>query len=414
MSGIEVAGIVLGSIPLLISSIEHWKDLVSFRPFTLSLRRNARDDEYGLLMSWTLRLFFRDALDVMTRVERYVLRAEDQHVIAFMKSYTASFNMIGVAGAIIAQVAITAISLTNLTDSHWTAQACFIISLVTGALSVYFSCAINPAFHGLHSADDIKDFLTKPTRSANQKRLRAQLRALESLMEKLKGKLESPPRQLKQTLYEEFQGFGQILFEEKWKVASCYSAMMLVAPMNLLNISLNAFLLGLGIYLGKVYTAHLIPSFGSGSLGLLIIFIISSLFAIALFYVPEGLKSVESEPIQRFAAVLDEINQIQPEESTEERRSLEAADERPVPQSASAEEPQSSADEPQEVRSESNTVRQSTHVRNGSKVTFEVKSTDGQVTHPPLDPPSRKLREISRIPATDDAGPSTRATDPIL
>ncbi len=119
----------------------------------------------------------------MEQVERHVLNADDQHVIVFTKSYTSSFNMIGVAvgvhrngiqtmlltvqGAIIAQVAISALSLTGLEDSHLMVEAFFVASLVTGCLSVFFSCAISPAFHGLHTAEDIKDFLTKPMSLAN-------------------------------------------------------------------------------------------------------------------------------------------------------------------------------------------------------------------------------------------------------
>jgi hypothetical protein len=79
----------------------------------------------------------------------------------------------------------------------------------------------------------------------------------------------------------------------RWKTASPYAATMLVAPMILLQISLNAFLIGLEIYLGKVYTSRLIPSYGSGSMGILVSFIVSSLFGLAMFYVAQGLKSTD-------------------------------------------------------------------------------------------------------------------------
>lgn len=53
--------------------------------------------KYALLTSLWLRMCLPDALDVMHRIENYVLRASDEQVVAYMQSYTSSFNMIGVA-----------------------------------------------------------------------------------------------------------------------------------------------------------------------------------------------------------------------------------------------------------------------------------------------------------------------------
>ena len=49
--------------------------------------------------------------------------------MAFKDSYTPALNMVGVAGAIIAQIALTALSLPNLDDTHWTARAASIMGL---------------------------------------------------------------------------------------------------------------------------------------------------------------------------------------------------------------------------------------------------------------------------------------------
>jgi hypothetical protein len=74
---------------------------------------------------------------------------------------------------------------------------------------------------------------------------------------------------------------------------------MLVAPMYLHHASLNTFLVGLGIYLGKSFTAKLIPSFGSGSLGILLIYIGTTLISLAIFYVAQSLKYLENLPRKR-------------------------------------------------------------------------------------------------------------------
>jgi hypothetical protein len=85
----------------------------------------------------------------------------------------------------------------------------------------------------------------------------------------------------------------------RWKVASSYAALMLVVPMTLLNISLNALLIGLGIYMGMLYTAKLVPSYGSGSIGILIFYLVSALFGIGMYYSSQSLNPMENTRLVR-------------------------------------------------------------------------------------------------------------------
>jgi ABC-type multidrug transport system fused ATPase/permease subunit len=170
-------------------------------------------------------------------------------------------------------------SLTNLAGSHWTAEAFFVASLVTGALSVFFSCAISPAFHGLYGATDIRNFLTRPTKDLNK---------LNQILASLKA-IASPEAQDKDAhIVDDLRRL-----QSQWRVPSPAAAVMITVPMSLLNISLNAFLIGLGIYLGKVFTAKLIPSYGLGSLIILIVFVVTTLTGISMFYVAQGFKAME-------------------------------------------------------------------------------------------------------------------------
>lgn len=186
-------------------------------------------------------------------------------------------------------------SLTGLEDSHWAAEGFFVVSLVTGCLSVFFACAISPAFHGLHSAEDIKDFLTKPTQSANE------AEDFDSLVSEYIRRMGVPGQ------YSEIENnnFRESIQTRRWQVASAYAAIMLVVPMTLLRIALNAFLIGLGIYIGKLYTAKLIPSFGSGSIGILALYLVSALFGIGMYYIARSLKYLEGRPFRRLRIVLD-------------------------------------------------------------------------------------------------------------
>ena len=109
MSAFEVVGLALSSLPLLVSALE--LTLTSFvRPFQQEEPLSFSDAyahptvkfaeiirEYGLVTTFFLYTLLPDALFVMDRVERYVLHVEDSLVLAFMNSYSSSFNMIGVA-----------------------------------------------------------------------------------------------------------------------------------------------------------------------------------------------------------------------------------------------------------------------------------------------------------------------------
>ncbi|KAF2653200.1 hypothetical protein K491DRAFT_718241 [Lophiostoma macrostomum CBS 122681] len=282
---IGVLGGLLGFVSVTLSNIgdlgDFYRTVVSLSPYT------------GIRKEIFLSAFFPAALDVMERVERYVLAGDDQAVIGFFKAHTASFTMIGVAGAIIAQVAITALSLDGLAESHWTAEAFFVVSLVTGSLSVFFSCALMPAFHGLHTADDIKDFLTKPIDKSLKKKSRAKLlRNISDLLDTVE-RVQNPTK-------EQLDAVRDLINTFRWQAPSTFSAIMLVVPMNLLKISLNAFFVGLGIYFGKAYTNNLTPSYKSGSLGILIIFVVVSTLSISMYYIPEGFKTLEYAPLARY------------------------------------------------------------------------------------------------------------------
>ncbi|KAF2684102.1 hypothetical protein K458DRAFT_443093 [Lentithecium fluviatile CBS 122367] len=243
----------------------------------------ARVSKYGFFTTQVLQTAFPIALAVMDRVERYVLHVDDKQVVAFLKSYTSSFNMIGIAGVIIAQVAISAISLTGIEECHWTVDAFFITSLVTGCLSVFLSTIIGPAFYGLHSAEDIKDFPIKPTPSVQAQEFSTKVSEVEKLDYLVNG-------------------IGDHEIDQK--VASAYAAIMLVLPFNVLGYSLGTFLMGMGIYLGQLYTERLVPSYGSGSIGILAFYLVSFLFGIGMYSVAEFLKSRESAPLVRWRRIL--------------------------------------------------------------------------------------------------------------
>lgn len=132
-------------------------------------------------------------------------------------------------GAIVAQIAITALSLQYIEQTHWTVEAAFLISLVNGLLSVSFSCDLQIELGALHGPEETKEWLVV---------------------------------QDSKTLHER---------------PSYSSAFMLVAPAQLLSWSLLSLFVGFGIYYGLVYTRDLSPLPGTGAnLAVLLVFVIMS------------------------------------------------------------------------------------------------------------------------------------------
>jgi uncharacterized membrane protein YedE/YeeE len=179
---------------------------------------------------------------VIKRVRVHLLDRGVDQVEVFKRSFTEGFAMVGIAGAIIAQIAFTGLSLNNI-HTHWTAHAVFVISLVAGCFSVYFSCTIQLVLSSLPGSQELLDWITRPD-----------------------GKSTPGSR-----------------------VPSLYAAILLVLPSQLLNLSLGAFFVGLGIYLGFLCTRDLREVAGPESaLAILIFYIVSTAVFLGMYGIPWG------------------------------------------------------------------------------------------------------------------------------
>src|SRR5438034_2224682 len=97
--------------------------------------------EHSVMKWFIVVTAFSAALRTMDRVERSVLSA-DSDPLAFKQAFVSDLNSLAVTGAIITQVAITALALPHLSEVHWTAQGAFITSLVFGFLTVFFETRV--------------------------------------------------------------------------------------------------------------------------------------------------------------------------------------------------------------------------------------------------------------------------------
>ena len=201
-----------------------------------------------------------------------------------------------------------------------------------------------PALHGLHSADEIRDFLTK---SANSK-----------VLHEVGDNLNDAERRNVNPTEAQLDKIKDQIRQIRWQAPSAFSAIMLIVPITLLKISLNAFLIGLGIYFGEAYTHDLIPSYKAGNLAILIIFVVVSTLGVAMYYIPESFKRLEVAPLERYKR-LKSINDV-----SNAARAQHTS------------QPQNPSGTPMRAQSTSTPTSQSLHSRNeDGRVQYTVPST---------------------------------------
>ncbi|CZS93649.1 uncharacterized protein RAG0_03831 [Rhynchosporium agropyri] len=63
----------------------------------------------------------------------------DDDALSFKKSVQDECTIISVAAAIVAQIAITCLSLDNLSHTHWIVKAFFVFSITSSLIAVYYA-----------------------------------------------------------------------------------------------------------------------------------------------------------------------------------------------------------------------------------------------------------------------------------
>jgi len=197
--------------------------------------------------------------------------------------------------AIVAQIAITALALGNSDTTHWTANAAFVISLVTASLSVFYACLLRQHISGLFTSEDVKSWLSKPAAKYEMEELEQIASTLRKTITPFPELGLVVPQSSVETYRRTIENFAQ---EFKWKTASFNAAFMIKVPSLLLNWSVGAFILGLGVYLGCVWRPDGISE-RNGSLGILITYLITTVGGLLLYYVPKAGKILESSTLRR-------------------------------------------------------------------------------------------------------------------
>jgi hypothetical protein len=178
-------------------------------------------------------------------------------------------------------------------QTHWTVGASFTVSLTAGLLSVYFACMVQVQLGGLHSSGEVRRWLITE-RTARVHLLRSLAR---KHREHLEAQAKSMQSRLKLLLQADASGELATLMLElhTQHIPSFYSALLLVAPLQLLNWSLVSLLVGVGIYYGLVFTNALGETRGAhANLALLLVYTVFTSIALASFVMPSLLKLSET------------------------------------------------------------------------------------------------------------------------
>ncbi|RJE17658.1 hypothetical protein PHISCL_10003 [Aspergillus sclerotialis] len=320
----DVLPVVPSVLAVIIQSYKHIVTTRLIYPVweVLTLHRLRKDynnlnQKFGILQASILIAIFPDAQQIVHRVEKHVLSAKPEETIMIRKSTSEDCTMLAVAGAIVAQIAITALALEDLDKVHWTAEAAFVVSLAAGGLSVFYACLVQQRMSSCFTADDVKDFFSKPSISEELRRLEKQLDDLISDVRRRTSGDETSMRPQKMTELE--STIKRFKRENRWKSASFHSILMVKAPTILLKYALASFIIGLGIYFGYLALSDVGSQKPRGSYDAIFLFyIFTAFFGLLIYYVPSTLKELELSSIRRYAQIMtNELAKKPGQEETE-------------------------------------------------------------------------------------------------
>lgn len=158
----------------------------------------------------------------------------------------------------------------------------------------------------LFTVEDVKDFFSQPSSSEQLRKLEAELDALADQLKKAKeGSETTTGRYEKLTTIESL--VKQFKRENRWKVASFHSILMVKAPTILLKYALAAFVIGLGIYYGCLAFDQIKDS-GQSPRAIFLCYLISVYLGLLIYYVPAILKSLEMSSLRRYTHLLKDPN----------------------------------------------------------------------------------------------------------
>ncbi|KAL3444279.1 hypothetical protein BJX65DRAFT_311057 [Aspergillus insuetus] len=187
-------------------------------------------------------------MDVACRIRKYVVKGDAQEAKKVKDAYKdtgngsccseynlleahsslvlepAGISMTCVQAAIIAQIAITMLSLPNFDSVHWAATAVACSSLICGILTTFLAFIFQQILSNLHNPEEVRSWLTTTQKSYS--------------------------------LHQVFYPRTRRANATEKTIPSLRSAVLLTTPSKLLRLSIMTAFATLGIYLGCVWDAE--------------------------------------------------------------------------------------------------------------------------------------------------------------
>jgi hypothetical protein len=177
--------------------------------------------------------------------------------------------------AIVAQIAITGLSLDNLSQTHWIVKASFVFSIISSLIAVYYASTQQRVMGRLLQAKQVRGWI----------RGRVPAQRGDSLWQsKRSHKFRGDPTDYI-TLASSAGNLSPNIMEQCF-TPSVASVITMSAPQILLSVSLLSLLLALGMYFGFVWTRHLDVDTGKdASRNVLIFYLITITLCFAIYSV---------------------------------------------------------------------------------------------------------------------------------
>ncbi|KAL1641911.1 hypothetical protein SLS58_005747 [Diplodia intermedia] len=234
-----------------------------------------------------------DAVDVLRHIEDNILPSNGEKAIQIKDQFLKDCSMLAVAAAIVAQVAITSLSMQYLDEVRWTAKASLIISLLTAVLSVFFSCRVQQKMTNLLTGKEVKDFLSKQLDKKEFHKIEKVTKQYEKLRKREDENLKEEERNA--SMPELKKLLDDLDDRARYYQVSLVAAMMIKVPGLLLNASISTLLIGFGIYLKdmSVYDPDR-PLSGTHSLYIFVIYVVFLGCGSFLYIIPWCIKRYEN------------------------------------------------------------------------------------------------------------------------
>ncbi|GAB1313551.1 hypothetical protein MFIFM68171_03761 [Madurella fahalii] len=213
--------------------------------------------------------------------------------LEFKKAVESESQRISTAGSIITGVAMATLALPNLSQTHWVARSCWVSSLITSLLAVYFATSQAWTISQLTSEKDLRRWV-RNTEDADNDGIR--------LWMALNDNDDNDDNDDSQNKEEERS--EQLLAS---LAPASSSTITVSAPSLLLSSSLLLLLAGMGVFLGFVWSRDLDVDAGVGdSKSVFVVYVVVLGFSLAL----TGVFALGQRPVPARSIILDSLMKL--------------------------------------------------------------------------------------------------------